>query len=122
MPSSSPEQGRRLLLAMDELNGWTPPDEIKGCDLAVLPMGICEHHPLTGERSIDVEHPVLQLRGDLRRDARDRRPARGRAASCSHHIEEMDELTYDDLCARPGAPAQEGRELTFAWDGLIADV
>src|SRR4051794_39482056 len=25
---------RRLLLAMDELNGWSPPDEVKGCDLA----------------------------------------------------------------------------------------
>jgi phosphoribosyl 1,2-cyclic phosphate phosphodiesterase len=115
------QQGRRLFLAMDELNGWTPPDEVKGCDLAVLPMGICEHHPLTGERLIDVEHPVLQYEATF---AETLEIVAGLEAArvVLHHIEEMDELTYDDLCLVQGRLQEEGRELTFAWDGLIADV
>ena len=52
---------RRLLVAMDELNGWSPPAEVKGCDLAVLPMGICEFDLFTGERLIHEEHPVLEF-------------------------------------------------------------
>ena len=52
---------RRLLVAMDELNGWSPPPEVKGCDLAVLPMGICEFDLFTGERLIHEEHPVLRF-------------------------------------------------------------
>ena len=114
-------QGRRLFLAMDELNGWTPPEEIKGCDLAVLPMGICEHHPLTGERLIDIEHPVLQYEATF---AETLGIVEGLEAArvVLHHIEEMDELTYDDLCLVQERLLEEGRELTFAWDGLIADV
>jgi phosphoribosyl 1,2-cyclic phosphate phosphodiesterase len=51
---------RRVLIAMDELYGWTPPDVWQGVDLAVLPTGVFEFHPLTDERLIPVEHPVLQ--------------------------------------------------------------
>ena len=40
----------RVLLAMDELNGWTPPAELGAFDLAVLPMGIPEFDVFTGER------------------------------------------------------------------------
>jgi phosphoribosyl 1,2-cyclic phosphate phosphodiesterase len=43
------ERGRRVLVAMDELNGWVPPPDVCGVDLAVLPMGICEHDLVTGE-------------------------------------------------------------------------
>ena len=53
------EGDRRLLVAMDELNGWSPPADVTGCDLAVLPMGICEFDLFTGERLIHEEHPVL---------------------------------------------------------------
>ena len=49
---------KRVLIAMDELNGWRPLDLGK-LDLAVLPIGIFEHDPFTGERRIHAEHPVL---------------------------------------------------------------
>jgi phosphoribosyl 1,2-cyclic phosphate phosphodiesterase len=49
---------QRVLIAMDELNGWRPPDLGK-LDVAVLPLGIFESDPFTGERRIHVEHPVL---------------------------------------------------------------
>jgi phosphoribosyl 1,2-cyclic phosphate phosphodiesterase len=114
-------QGRRLLLAMDELNGWTPPPDLRGVDLAVLPMGICEHHPLGGERLIDEAHPVLRYEATF---AETLEIVAGLEAArvVLHHIEEMDELTYDDLCLVQGRLQEEGRELTFAWDGLTADV
>lgn len=113
--------GRRLLVAMDELNGWVPPDAVKGCELAVLPMGICEHHPLTGERLIDREHPVLRYEATFAEtlsivDALDV----GRVVL--HHIEEMDELTYDDLLLVEAEQQGLGRPITFAWDGLSAEV
>ena len=37
-------EGRRALVAMDETHGWTPP-ELGPLDLAVLPIGVFEHHP-----------------------------------------------------------------------------
>jgi phosphoribosyl 1,2-cyclic phosphate phosphodiesterase len=49
---------QRVLIAMDELNGWQPPD-LGRLDIAVLPLGIFESDPFTGERRIHVEHPVL---------------------------------------------------------------
>ena len=54
------ERGKRILLAPDELLGWTPPDFVRGVDLAVLPMGVCEFNPFTGARQIALEHPVLK--------------------------------------------------------------
>src|SRR5262249_25118159 len=44
--------GKRVLIAPDELFGWDPPVDLRGLDLAVLPMGIAELSPLTGERHI----------------------------------------------------------------------
>lgn len=113
--------GRRLLVAMDELHGWTPPAEVRGVDLAVLPMGICEHHPLTGERRIHPDHPVLRYEATFAQtlemvDALDA----GRVVL--HHIEEIDELTYDDLLLVQEQERARGRPVTFAWDGLTVDV
>jgi phosphoribosyl 1,2-cyclic phosphate phosphodiesterase len=115
------EHGRRLLVAMDELNGWAPPDEVKGCAVAVLPMGICEYHPLTGERLIDSAHPVLRYEATFAETLAivDQLAAE---RVVLHHVEEMDGLTYDDLCAVEERLRADGRELTFAWDGYTADV
>ena len=114
-------EGRRLLVAMDELNGWTPPPEVRGVDLAILPMGICEHHPLTGERLIDPAHPVLEYEATFAETlAMVDELAAGRVVL--HHIEEMDELSYDDLLLVEERQRAAGRPLTFAWDGLVVDV
>ena len=109
---------RRLLLAMDELNGWVPPAEVRGADLAVLPMGICEYDPFNGERRLHRDHPVLQYEATFVETLEivDRREAKRVVLS---HVEEVDELGYDDLLRLPGAL---GRELTFAYDGLVVEV
>ena len=112
------ERGRRLLLAMDELNGWVPPADVRGADLAVLPMGICEYDPFSGERRLHQDHPVLRYEATFLETLEmvDRLEAKRVVLS---HVEEVDELGYDDLLRLPGVL---GRELTFAYDGLVVDV
>jgi phosphoribosyl 1,2-cyclic phosphate phosphodiesterase len=114
-------EGRRLLVAMDELNGWAPPRAARGCDLAVIPMGICEFDPFTGERRIHPEHPILRFEATYEETlgivdalAADR--------IVLTHVEEIDGLGYDDLVRLEGTLRAGGRPVTFAYDGLAVDV
>ena len=110
--------GRRLLLAPDELNGWTPPPEVRGVELAVLPMGISEHDPLTGERRIDPAHPVLRYEATFE-ETLGIVDALGAERVVLSHVEEMDGLTFDDLLR---LERRVGRGITFAYDGLRVPV
>src|SRR5262249_32093393 len=112
------ERGRRVLIAMDELNGWSPPDEVKGVDLAVLPMGICEFDLFTGERRIHPEHPVLIYEATFE-ETRTIVKELGAEHVVLSHVEEIDGLTHDDLQLL--AP-DYGADVTFAWDGLVVEV
>ena len=101
---------------MDEVHGWAPP-ELGPLDLAVLPIGVFEHHPFSGERLIPEEFcrpPVKKSRyDDALRLARALAPRRTVLA----HVEEMDRLSHDEL-VRLGAA--DGFEPAF--DGLLIDV
>jgi phosphoribosyl 1,2-cyclic phosphate phosphodiesterase len=112
------ERGRRVLIAMDELNGWSPPAALRGVDLAVLPMGICEFDLFTGERRIHADHPVLIYEATFEETR-----AIVKELAAEHvvlsHVEEIDGLSYDDLLRI--AP-EYGANVTFAWDGLVLDV
>lgn len=112
------ERGRRVLIAMDELNGWSPPAALKGLDLAVLPMGICEFDLFTGERRIHPEHPVLIYEATFEETR-----AIVKELDAEHvvlsHVEEIDGLSHDDLLRI--AP-DYGANVTFAWDGLVVEV
>ncbi|XQY93080.1 MBL fold metallo-hydrolase [Metabacillus sp. HB246100] len=55
------QQNKRVLIVMDELNNWKPDPSLVGVDLAILPAGIFDIHPLTGERLLAEEHPVLEV-------------------------------------------------------------
>jgi phosphoribosyl 1,2-cyclic phosphate phosphodiesterase len=112
------EGDRRLLLAMDELVGWVPPAELRGADLAVVPMGICEFDPFSGERRIHPEHPVLRFEATFEETLAivDRLEA---TKVLLTHVEEMDGLTYDDLTR---LERSLGRGISFAWDGLATEV
>lgn len=108
--------GKRILVAMDETHGWTPPD-LGPLDLALLPIGVFEHHPYTGERLIPEEFckpPVKKTRYgqtlELLAALRPRRTVLG-------HVEEMDKLSHDELVL---LGATDGWEP--AWDGLVLDV
>jgi phosphoribosyl 1,2-cyclic phosphate phosphodiesterase len=51
---------KRALIVMDEISGWEPPDDLSGLDVAVIPTGLFEINPYTGERYITNGHPILK--------------------------------------------------------------
>jgi phosphoribosyl 1,2-cyclic phosphate phosphodiesterase len=108
--------GKRVLIAPDELNGWTPPGHVRGLDLAVVPAGIAEHHPLTGERRIDADHPVLRFEATFAETQEIIGALRARRVVLSH-IEEMDRLSHDEWLE-----IGERYGVEIAFDGLVLDV
>lgn len=110
--------GKRVLLAPDETNGWDPPDDVRGVDLAVVPMGICEFDLLTGKRRIHPEHPALAAEATFEETLAivERLAARRTVLS---HVEEIDGLSHDDLAEV--ARRHDGR-FEFAYDGMVLDV
>jgi phosphoribosyl 1,2-cyclic phosphate phosphodiesterase len=115
------EGARRVLIAPDELYDWSPAGEMKGIDVAVLPMGIAEFHPLTGERVIHEDHRLLELEATFDETlAIVRQLNAGRVYLT--HLEEMDQLGYDDLAEVSARLQQDGLPVEFAFDTLVVDV
>ena len=113
--------GRRVLVAMDELHGWRPPD-LGALDLAYLPQGLAEHDPLTGERRIAAEHPLLRVEATFPQTLEIVR-ALGAKRVVLHHVEEFDGLSHDDLAAvADKVRAEEGLEIEFAYDTMVVEV
>lgn len=112
---------KRLLVVMDEIDGWEPPEEAKGIDLAIVPMGINEFHPLTGERRIPEEHPVFGEEATFR-ETLDIVKKLGAQRVVMTHIEESDGVSHDDLVQLSERLQGEGLNLTFAFDTEIVEV
>jgi phosphoribosyl 1,2-cyclic phosphate phosphodiesterase len=108
--------GRRALVAMDELHGWEPPSELAGLDLAILPMGICEHDPFTGERLFPAEHPVLAVEATYPQTLEIAARVGARRTILTH-VEEPSRLSHDAL---QELGARDGVE--FAWDTLTVEL
>lgn len=115
------EDDRRVLIAPDELKGWSPPPDAKGVDLAVLPMGILEFHPLTGERLIHQDHRMLPLEATLDETLEIVRRLNPKQVYLTH-IEEMDQLSFDELREVERHLQHDGLPVSFAYDTLIVDV
>ncbi len=109
-------EGKRVLVAMDETHRWTP-TALGPLDLAVLPIGVFEHHPFTGERMIPEEFckpPVRKTRyGHALEQVRALAPRR----AVLSHIEEMDRVSHDELVRLGAADGWEP-----AWDGLVIEL
>lgn len=111
----------RVLIAPDELVGWSSPEHLAGVGLAILPMGICEHDPITGERQIDEEHPLLrdEMRFPETLDVvRSLRPKR----AVLSHIEEEDDLGPDRFGQLAARLQRDGLPITFAFDTMRIEV
>lgn len=113
-------EGRRILLAPDEINGWNPPVEVRGVDLAIVPMGICEFDPFTGERQIAAEHPILKLEATFH-ETLAIVGALDAGRTVLTHVEEIDALSHDDLLRLAERLRGEGTEVTFAYDTLVIE-
>jgi len=84
-------------------------------------MGICEHDPLTGERLIDPNHPILRFEATYPETLAildELSPRR----IVFIHVEEIHRLGHDDLQELGRRLQAGGRPATFAWDGLTVDV
>lgn len=112
--------GERLLLAPDELNGWEPPEWVRGADLAVLPKGLDEFDPFTGERRIHEEHPILKDEATFEETLEIVKKLEARRVILTH-IEEVDGLTHDDLQELQGR-LDSDLNISFAFDTMVADV
>ena len=105
-----------MFVAMDETHGWSPPD-LGRLDLAVLPIGVFEHHPYTA-RAADPPRSSANRRSGRpampgpSKQVRSLAPRR----AVLLHVEEMDPLSHGEL-VRLGA--SDGWEP--AWDGLVVD-
>ncbi len=110
--------GRRVLIAMDEIVGWQPPQELRGVDLACLPMGVVDVHPLTGERLVPLGHPILAQECTFNATlniVEQLQPKRVILA----HIEEVYQIlpsALDQIAAK--VQRERGRAIEFAYDGL----
>ncbi len=114
--------GKRVLVAMDELNGWTPP--AVGTRAAISPSCRWESASATCSRASDGSTPTTRCSPSRRRSRR-------RSASSTRldarrvvlsHVEEMDGLSHDDLQRLGSRLRDEGRPVTFAYDGMTVDV
>ena len=112
---------RRVLIAPDELFGWQPPAFVRGVDLAALPMGLPELNPLTGERMIPADHPVLQSEATFAQTLEMVRQMQPRQTILTH-IEEPAGLSYDDLLRLEGTLQADGAAIRFAYDTLLVEV
>ena len=110
----------RVLIAPDELHGWVPPD-LGPLALAVLPMGVVEFEPFTGERRIPAGHPILQQEATFERTLGIVDRLRVERIVLTH-IEEPDGLSYDDLLRLENVLLDRGYDITFAYDTMTVDV
>ena len=112
---------KRLLVVMDELDGWDPPEEARGVDLAVVPKGLAELNPLTGERNMPAEHPALEVEATFEETLEIvQKLDAGRVVMT--HIEESDGLGHDDLAVLEDRLRADGLNITFAFDTQIIEV
>jgi len=114
-------EGKRVLIAPDELVGWEPPPMVRGVDVAVIPMGVVELDPFTGERRISQEHPVLTSEATFAWTLETARRLQSPRVVLTH-IEEPDQLSHDDLQRLEPTLRTEGMEVVFAFDTMIIDV
>jgi phosphoribosyl 1,2-cyclic phosphate phosphodiesterase len=112
---------KRLLVVMDEIDGWDPPDEAQGVDLAVVPKGIAEFHPLTGKRHMPEEHPVLEVEATFEETLAIVRKLNAQRVVMTH-IEESDALSHDDLAQLADRLKDDGLNITFAFDTQTIEV
>jgi phosphoribosyl 1,2-cyclic phosphate phosphodiesterase len=115
------EGDRRVLIAPDELKGWLPPSDLPEVDLAVLPMGILEFHPTTRERLIHQDHALLPGEATFDETLQIVRQLRARQVYLVH-IEEMDQMSFDELRELGQHLRGDGLPVSFAYDTLIVDV
>ena len=111
--------GKNVLIAPDELFGWTPPEWLPPLDLAIVPAGLIDFHPLSGERLIPEEHPVLQHEATFADTLKMIQQMTAKQVILGH-LDETNQLSYDDCLALE--KQLNAGNITFAFDQQIISV
>jgi phosphoribosyl 1,2-cyclic phosphate phosphodiesterase len=114
----------RVLFVPDELHGWSPdqaPFSLNDLELAILPMGVTEFNVFSGVRQIHRDHKVLETEMTFH-ETLDVVQSLGARRTILTHIEEMEQLSFDELRSLERKLFGEGIDLTFAWDTMVVDV
>ena len=107
--------GSRTLLAPDELYEWTPPEHLRGLDLAILQTGLFEMDPLTGVRRLpegfleSLKEMNFEMTLDLAKQLRAKRVI-------ISHLEEPEGMSYTRYLELENALAPLGLSISFAYD------
>jgi phosphoribosyl 1,2-cyclic phosphate phosphodiesterase len=115
------EGDKRVLIAMDELNGWMPPNELQEVDVAVLPIGLFDVHPLTNERLIPADHPVLNMECTFEETVAIIEQLRPKKVVLTHH-EEMNGLSHDELQTVAKRLQKDDLAVEIAYDTMMVEV
>jgi phosphoribosyl 1,2-cyclic phosphate phosphodiesterase len=107
---------QRILVAMDETHGWEPAG-LGRLDLALIPIGVFEHHPFSGERLIPEEFCVPPVKKTRYPQALEMLAALSPRRAVLSHVEEMDRLSHDELRELGAADGWEP-----AYDGMVIDL
>ena len=107
--------GQRVLIAMDETQGWAP-SELGPLDLALIPIGVFELHPVTGERLIPEQFCIPPVAKTRYQQALEMLRALDPRRAVLSHVEEMERLSHDELVALGEADGWEP-----AFDGMLLD-
>lgn len=111
----------RVWIAMDELFNWSPDERVRDLDLAILPSGVCEFHPLSGQRQIPADEPVLSSEMRFERTLECIREMAPRQAVLIH-LDEPDGVTYDDGIELSARLQADGLPVTLSWDGYTVNL
>lgn len=116
--------GKCVLIVMDELKGWRPSPAMRDTqfDLVYLPIGALDANPITGERLIDAQHPMLKGEQTIS-ETQQIMEQLSAASFVLSHIEEPDRITLDfaDSLAQY-LTAQIGRPVKMAYDTMVVDI
>lgn len=116
------EKDKRVLIAMDELYKWEPPAHlINNLDVAILPMGIAEFDWKTKERIRDRSFIESMREATFEDTLEVAKQLRAKHAIITH-IEEVDNIGYDELKEIESELRAEGMNITFAYDTMSIDV
>ncbi|MFK7800784.1 MAG: MBL fold metallo-hydrolase [Anaerolineae bacterium] len=109
--------GKRLVHVADEMYNWEPADELKNPDLAILPAGLFEFHPVTGERIMQANHPLLKREATFRQTL-EIVDKLGATETWITHLEEAFDMTPEILAQVETKLQAEGKNIRFAYDTL----
>ncbi|MBP2005047.1 MBL fold metallo-hydrolase [Halobacillus andaensis] len=112
---------KKVLIAADELNNWKPHKDVIGVDLAILPAGIFEFHPLNGERLLPENHPVFEEEATFNETLQIIQTLKAKHVILTH-IEEPNGLNFTDYKELEKKLKNSGLRIEFAYDTQMVKV